>query len=56
MKITANEGYVFKRIHDGLIFGEEIYLGIDYSTGVAREDLREYYFEITKPIENEGVI
>lgn len=45
-KITAKEGYVFRRIIDGMIFGNEIYLGIDYSTGEAREDLPEYYEEI----------
>lgn len=45
-KITAQEGYTFRRIHDGFMMGEEIYLGIDYSTGVAREDLPEYYEEI----------
>ena len=45
-KITATTGKVFKRIIDGLIFGNEIYLGIDYSTGEAREDKSEYYEEI----------
>lgn len=50
-KITAKESYVFRRIIDGMIFGNEIYLGIDYSTGVAREDLPEYYEEILQPIE-----
>ena len=48
-KITAKEGYVFQRIHDGMIFGNEIYLGIDYSTGEAREDKAEYYEEIEEP-------
>lgn len=48
-KITAKEGYVFQRKHDGMIFGNEIYLGIDYSTGEAREDKREYYEEIVEP-------
>lgn len=48
-KITAKEGYVFRRIIDGMIFGNEIYLGIDYSTGEAREDLPEYYEEIEEP-------
>lgn len=48
-KITAKEGYVFQRIHDGMIFGNEIYLGIDYSTGEPREDRREYYEEIEEP-------
>lgn len=50
-KITAKQGNTFRRIHDGMIFGNEIYLGIDYSTGVAREDLPEYYEEILQPIE-----
>ena len=45
-KITAEKGKVFRRIVDGLIFGNEIYLGIDYSTGEAREDLPEYYEEV----------
>ena len=48
-KITAKEGNVFRRIHDGMIFGNEIYLGIDYSTGEPREDKREYYEEIVEP-------
>lgn len=46
MKIEAKEGYTFRRIHDGFIMGEVIYLGIDYSTGEAREDKPEYYEEI----------
>jgi len=48
-KITAEEGMVFQRIHDSMMFGNEIYLGIDYSTGTAREDKREYYEEIEEP-------
>ena len=48
-KITAKEGYVYRRIHDGMIFSNEIYLGIDYSTGEPREDKREYYEEIVEP-------
>jgi hypothetical protein len=51
MKITAQEGKVFRRIHDGFVMGTEIYLGIDYSTGEPREDLPEYYEEIDEPIE-----
>jgi len=54
MKITAKEGKVFQRIHDNFIFGNEIYLGIDYSTGVAREDKVEYYQEIDEVIEDVG--
>ena len=46
MRIEAKEGFTFKRIHDGFIMGEIIYLGIDYSTGEPREDKAEYYEEI----------
>ena len=46
---TTNSNKVFKRIHDGFIFGNEIELGIDFSTGVEREDLPEYYEEIDNP-------
>jgi len=45
-KITATTGKVFRRLIDGVIFGNEIYLGIDYSTGQARLDLAEYYEEV----------
>ena len=44
--IKAEEGYTFRRIHDGFIMGEEIQLGIDYSTGEPREDKPEYYKEV----------
>ena len=47
--ITADEGNVFQRIHDGFKMGSEIVLGIDYSTGDPREDLPEYYEEIPNP-------
>ncbi len=46
MRIEAKEGFSFKRIHDGFIMGEIIYLGIDYSTDEPREDKAEYYEEI----------
>jgi len=46
MTITATEGKVFRRIHDGFVMGSEVVLGTDYSTGTAREDLAEYYEEI----------
>jgi hypothetical protein len=49
-KITAEEGMVFQRIHDGMIFGNEIYLGFDYSTGEKRPDKSEYYRQIEQPI------
>ena len=45
-RITAESGYTFVRIHDSFEMGEEIYLGIDYSTGEPREDLPEYYNEV----------
>ena len=48
-KITAEEGKVFRRKIDGLIFGSEIYLGVDYSTGEPREDKEEYYEQIDEP-------
>ena len=43
--IIASEGMTFVRIHDGFEMGDEIYLGIDYSTGEPREDKPEYYKE-----------
>jgi hypothetical protein len=46
---TTNSNRVFKRIHDGFIFGNEIKLGKDYSTGVERDDLAEYYEEVRSP-------
>ena len=46
MRIEAKEGFTFKRIHDGFVMGEIIYLGIDYSTGEPREDKAEYYEEV----------
>lgn len=45
-KITAKEGYIFRRKIDGVNFGSEINLGIDYSTGEAREDKHEFYEEV----------
>jgi hypothetical protein len=53
-KITAESGMSFQRKHDGFVMGKEIVLGIDYSTGVMRVDLPEYYEEqlITEPETN----
>ena len=51
--IRAESGYTFVRIHDGFEIGEEIYLGIDYSTGEPREDLPEYYKEVLITNNNE---
>lgn len=49
--ITASDGNVFMRIHDGVIFGKQIYLGIDFSTCEPREDKREYYIEVPEQSE-----
>jgi hypothetical protein len=46
---TINSLNVFKRKHDGIIFGNEIKLGKDFSTGVERDDLAEYYDEVRSP-------
>jgi len=54
-KITAETGMVFQRIHDGMMFGNEIYLGIDYSTGTAREDKPEYYEQVPEPERDETI-
>ena len=46
--IVADEGYVFRRIHDGHIMGEMIHLGYDHSAGEPRYDLPEYYEQVEK--------
>ena len=56
MIITASEGNVFKRTHDGFMMGNSIVLGVDYSTGVPREDLPEYYEEIVDPYPVEKIV
>ena len=47
--IKAQHNNVFRRKHDGVLFGNEINLGLDFSTGVERQDLAEYYEEIRNP-------
>lgn len=47
--ITAQHNNVFRRKHDGVLFGNEIVLGLDFSTGIERQDLAEYYEEIRNP-------
>jgi hypothetical protein len=47
--IKAQNNNVLKRKHDGVLFGNEIVLGLDFSTGVERQDLSEYYEEIRNP-------
>ena len=51
MIVKANEGKTFRRIIDGFMIGNTINLGIDYSTGIEREDKIEYYEEIDIPKE-----
>ena len=46
---TEKIGHIFRRKHDGVLFGNEIVLGTDFSTGTPREDLPEYYEEIRDP-------
>ena len=47
--ITATEGKVFRRKHDGMMMGDVINLGYDFSTGIERLDLPEYYEEVDNP-------
>ena len=56
--ILAEEGMVFKRISDGFIHGEELYLGYTYYLGgelleTPLLELPEHFEEVEKPIENE---
>ena len=55
--ILAEEGMVFKRISDGFIYGEEIYLGLTYYLGgelleTPLLELPEYFEEVENPTEN----
>jgi|LSQX01.3.fsa_nt_gb hypothetical protein len=54
--ITAEEGKVYRRLHDGMIFGREIVLGYDYSLGFKRIDKEVFYEQIPDPEiqDNEG--
>lgn len=47
--IIADQGKVYKRIHDGFVMSEQIILGKDFSTGVERDDLPEYYAQVFDP-------
>ena len=57
--ILAEEGMVFKRISDGFIYGEEIYLGYTHHLGgelleTPLLELPEHFEEIEKPeLDNE---
>ena len=57
-RITAAEGYVFRRISDQAIFGKEVELGITYFIGGEKLDapfheMPEHYEEV---IEEEEVL
>lgn len=43
--LIAGNGKVIVRRHDSMEMGERVYLGVDYSTGMPREDKPEYYEE-----------
>ena len=47
--IIADEGKVFKRISDGFIYGEEIYLGYTYYIGGKKLD--EPHLEVVEDFE-----
>ena len=53
-KITASEGKVFRRIFDGQVFGNTVFLGYTYYVAGKKLDkplleLPEYYEEIDDP-------
>jgi len=47
--ITAEEGKVYRRLTDGMIFGKQIVLGYDYSLGFKRRDKEIFYEQIPDP-------
>lgn len=58
MVITAQEGKVFRRIADGMIYGKEIDLGYSYYIGGVKLDtphldIPEDFEEIDEPINEE---
>ena len=44
--MKASQNKAFRRIHDQILMGNEVVLGVDYSTGEPRTDLPEYYEEV----------
>ena len=52
--IIAEDEKSIQRIHDNFLMGDEVVLGVDYSTGKPREDKPEYYTEIDKVYPDEG--
>ena len=51
--ITAKEGKVYRRLTDGMIFGNQLTLGYDYSLGFKRRDKEIFYEQIPEPKEEE---
>ncbi|MDD4068869.1 MAG: hypothetical protein PHF05_00280 [Candidatus Izemoplasmatales bacterium] len=47
--ITAEEGKLYRRLTDGMIFGKQIILGYDYSLGFKRIDKEVFYEQIPNP-------
>ena len=47
--ITAEEGKVYRRLHDGMMFGKQIILGYDHSLGFKRIDKEVFYEQIPNP-------
>ena len=47
--IIAEEGKIYRRLTDGMIFGKQIALGYDYSLGFKRRDKEEFYEQIPDP-------
>ena len=51
--ITAEEGKIYRRLTDGMIFGKQIVLGYDYSLGFKRRDKEVFYEQIDDEGSNE---
>lgn len=59
--ITAEEGKVFRRISDQVMFGKEIFLGYAYQIGgkkleVPLLELPEHFEEIDAPVEEDVIL
>lgn len=50
-KLIADEGKVLVRKIDDRVMGDHTYLNRDYTTGSARDDQPEHYYEKDKPKE-----
>lgn len=49
--LVADEGKVLRRIDVGLVMGDVVYLGMDYTGAEAKPDVAENYEEIDAPAE-----